>query len=47
MATHVYTTTKIGSQTFTCEIIYADGSMYMKFNDKWRLSGSIKEMEQA
>ena len=47
MATHVYTTTKIGSQTFTSEIIYADGSMYMKINDKWRLSGSIKEMEQA
>ena len=47
MATHVYTVTKIGSQTFTSEIIYADGSMYMKINDKWRLSGSIKEMAQA
>jgi hypothetical protein len=45
--THIYTTMKMGSQTFASEIIYTDGSMYMKINDKWTLSGSIKDMEQA
>lgn len=45
--THVYTTTKIGNQTFASEIIYAGGSMYMKLNGKWTVAGSIKEMEQV
>jgi len=44
--THVYTTSKIGSQTFTDEIIYAAGSMYMKVNGKWTLSDSVKDVEQ-
>lgn len=45
--THVYTTSKIGGQTITSEIIYADGSMYMKIGGKWSLAGSIKDMEQV
>lgn len=45
--THVYTTSKIGSQTFTSEIIYAAGNMYMKINGKWTLSDSIKGVEQT
>ena len=45
--THVYTTTKINGQTFSSEVIYADGSMYMKMNGKWTLAGSIKEMEKV
>ena len=45
--THVYTTSKIGSQTFTSEIIYAAGNMYMKINGKWTLSDSIKNVEQT
>jgi hypothetical protein len=45
--THVYTTSKIGSQTFTSEIIYAAGSMYAKINGKWTLSDSIKDLEQS
>ena len=44
--THVYTTTKIGGQNFSSEVIYAGGSMYMKMNGKWTLAGSIKDMEQ-
>ena len=44
--THVYTTSKIGSQTFISEIIYAAGSMYIKINGKWTLSDSIKNVEQ-
>jgi hypothetical protein len=44
--THVYTTTKINGQSFSSEIIYANGSMYMKMNGKWSLAGSIKDMEQ-
>jgi len=43
---HVYTTSKIGSQNFTSEIIYAAGSMYMKVNGKWTLADSIKNVEQ-
>ncbi len=45
--THVYTTSKINGQTFSSEIIYAGGSMYMKINGKWSLAGSIKDMEQT
>jgi hypothetical protein len=45
--THVYTTTKINDQSFSSEIIYAAGSMYIKINGKWNLGGSIKEMEQS
>ncbi|MGC2249978.1 MAG: hypothetical protein WA626_04830 [Acidobacteriaceae bacterium] len=45
--THVYTTTKINGQTFSSEVIYADGSMYMKMNGKWTRAGSIKEMEKV
>jgi len=44
--THVYTTSKIGNKTFTSEIIYAAGSMYIKVNGKWTLSDSIKDVEQ-
>ena len=44
---HVYTTSKIGSQTFTSEMIYAAGSMYMKMNGKWSLAGSIKDLEAS
>lgn len=43
---HVFTTTKIGGHTFTSEIIFAAGSIYMKINGKWTLSDSIKDMEQ-
>lgn len=42
---HVYTTSKIGGQTFPSEMIYAGGSMYMKINGKWSLAGSTKEMQ--
>jgi hypothetical protein len=45
--THVYTTTKINGQSFSSEIIYANGSLYMKMNGKWSLAGSIKDMEQV
>jgi outer membrane lipoprotein-sorting protein len=44
---HVYTTSKIGSQTFTSEMIYAGGSMYMKINGKWSLAGSMKDTEAS
>ena len=44
---HVYTTSKIGGQTFSSEMIYAAGSMYMKVNGKWSLAGSIKDMEES
>jgi hypothetical protein len=44
---HVYTTSKIGAQTFSSEMIYAAGSMYMKVNGKWSLAGSIKDMEES
>ncbi|MGA8938662.1 MAG: hypothetical protein WB439_05805 [Acidobacteriaceae bacterium] len=47
MPAHVYTTSKIGSQTFNSEMIYAGGSMYMKMNGKWTLAGSIKDMEAS
>jgi hypothetical protein len=30
--THVYITSKIGSQTFSSEMIYVAGSIYMKIN---------------
>lgn len=43
---HVYTTSKIGNQTITSEMIYAGGSLYMKISGKWTSAGSIKEMEQ-
>jgi outer membrane lipoprotein-sorting protein len=42
---HVYTTSKVGSQTFSSEMIYAAGSMYMKINGKWSMAGSIADME--
>ena len=45
--THVYITSKIGGQTFTSEMIYAAGSMYMKMNGKWSLAGSTKDIEQV
>ena len=44
---HVYTTSKIGSQSFTSEIIYAAGNIYMKLNGKWTLSDSVKDIEQT
>jgi hypothetical protein len=44
---HVYTTSKIGSQTFSVEMIYAAGSMYMKMNGKWSLAGSLKDIEES
>ncbi|MGA7158125.1 MAG: hypothetical protein WBY53_14830 [Acidobacteriaceae bacterium] len=44
---HVYTTSKIGSQSFNSEMIYANGSMYMKINGKWSLAGSLKDMEAS
>ena len=43
--THVYTTTKINGQSFSSEIIYAGGSVYIKMNGKWTLAGSIKDMD--
>jgi hypothetical protein len=45
--THVYTTTKINGQSFSSEIIYAAGSMYVKTNGKWISGGSIKDVEQS
>jgi hypothetical protein len=45
--THVYTTTKINGQSFSSEIIYAAGSMYVKTNGKWTSAGSIKDVEQS
>jgi hypothetical protein len=45
--THVYTTTKIGGKTFSSEMIYAAGTMYMKINGKWTSAGSIEDMEQT
>ena len=45
--THIYITSKVGGQTFTSEMIYAAGSMYMKINGKWSLGGSIKDIEQV
>jgi hypothetical protein len=45
--THIYTTSKVGGQTFASEIIYAAGSMYMKIDGKWSLAGSIKDLEQT
>ena len=44
--THIYITSKVGGQTFTSEMIYAAGSMYLKINGKWSLGGSIKDIEQ-
>jgi hypothetical protein len=45
--THVYTTTKVNGQSFSSEIIYAAGSMYVKANGKWISGGSIKDVEQS
>jgi hypothetical protein len=45
--THVYTTTKINGQSFSSEIIYAAGSMYVKANGKWTSAGSIADVEQS
>jgi hypothetical protein len=45
--THIYTTSKVGGQTFASEIIYAAGSMYMNIDGKWTLAGSIKDLEQT
>jgi hypothetical protein len=45
--THVYTTTKINGQSFSSEIIYAAGFMYVRSNGKWTSGGSIKDMEQS
>ena len=45
--THVYTTTKISGQSFSSEIIYAGGSMYVKTNGKWTSAGSITDVEQS
>jgi len=45
--THVYTTTKINGQSFSSEMIYAAGSMYVKTNGKWISAGSIKDVEQT
>lgn len=47
MPAHVYTTSKISGQSFVSEMIYANGSMYMKLNGKWTVAGSIKDMEQT
>jgi hypothetical protein len=44
---HVYTTSKIGSQTFSAETIYAAGSLYMKINGKWSLVSSLKDLEAS
>jgi hypothetical protein len=44
---HVYTTTKINGQSFSSEIIYAAGSMYVKTNGKWTSAGSINDVEQS
>jgi hypothetical protein len=45
--THVYTTTKMNGQSFSSEIIYAGGSMYVKTNGKWTSAGSITDVEQS
>jgi hypothetical protein len=45
--THVYTTTKVNGQSFSSEIIYAAGSMYVKTNGKWTSAGSIDDVEQT
>lgn len=45
--THVYITTKISGQSFSSEMIYADGSMYAKINGKWTSAGSIKDAERT
>jgi hypothetical protein len=45
--THVYTTTKISGQSFSSEIIYAAGTMYIKTNGKWTSAGSIEDVEQS
>jgi len=44
---HVYTTSKINGQSFSSEIIYAAGSMYVKTNGKWTSAGSINDVEQS
>jgi hypothetical protein len=45
--THVYTTTKINGQSFSSEIIYAAGSMYVKMKGKWTSGGSIEDTEET
>ena len=45
--THVYTTTKINGQSFSSEIIYAAGSMYVKTLGKWTSAGPISDVEQS
>ena len=45
--THVYTTTKINGQSFSSEIIYVAGTMYIKMNGKWTSGGSIEDTEQT
>lgn len=44
---HVYSTTKIGSETFNSEIIYAAGSSYYRASGgKWSLFGTTKDAEK-
>ena len=45
--THVYTTTKVNGQSFSSEIIYAAGSMYVKTLGKWTSAGPISDVEQS
>ncbi len=44
--THLYTTTKIGGETFNAEQIYAAGSVYLKNQGKWSVFGTTKEIAQ-
>src|SRR5271163_1852841 len=44
--THLYTTTKIGGETFSAEQIYAAGSVYLKNQGKWSVFGTTKEFSQ-
>jgi len=42
----VYSTSKVGGQTITSELIYAAGSMYTNINGTWMKMGLIKDAEQ-
>ena len=42
--THMYVTGKIDGQTFPAEMIYAEGTVYMKANGKWSPAGTTKDM---
>jgi len=45
--THAYVTSKIGSHTFETEMIYVDGSLYLKSQGQWTLSNSdLKQAEE-